>query len=160
MALKSDRLLRRVTCSLALRMDPWASPWASDAGGAPDAALPEPEPARIVAPVGLADDEPWGAAAPHDLSVGASAWVDTPAAPAGPSETPAPTTEPTTDPKPSKDTSSKFDGSSFGLGLGLGITAAVAAAIATALATVGFAASALPAPIQQMIEQLRKQFNI
>ncbi|KAI3617592.1 hypothetical protein CBS9595_003501 [Malassezia furfur] len=71
-------------------MDPWASPWASDAGGAPDAALPEPEPARIVAPVGLADDEPWGAAAPHDLSVGASAWDDTPAAPAGPSETPAP----------------------------------------------------------------------
>ena len=77
-----------------------------------------------------------------------------------PSETPAPTTEPTVDPKPSKDTSSKFDGSSFGLGLGLGITAAVAAAIATALATVGFAATALPAPIQQMIEQLRKQFNI
>ena len=73
-----------------------------------------------------------------------------------PSETPAPTT----DPKPSKEASSKFDGSSFGLGLGLGITAAVAAAIATALATVGFAASALPAPIQQMIEQLRKQFNI
>ncbi|WFC95987.1 hypothetical protein MBRA1_002643 [Malassezia brasiliensis] len=71
-------------------MDPWASPWASDAGGAPDTALPEPEPARIVAPIGLADDEPWGASAPPDLSVGASAWDDTPAAPAVRSESPAP----------------------------------------------------------------------
>lgn len=40
-------------------MDPWASPWGSDA----PAALPEPEPVRIVAPVGIADDEPWGSAA-------------------------------------------------------------------------------------------------
>lgn len=71
-------------------MDPWASPWASDAGGAPDAALPEPEPARIVAPVGLADDEPWGAAAPHDLGASASAWDDAPAKVQAPADSAAP----------------------------------------------------------------------
>ena len=62
--------------------------------------------------------------------------------------------------EPQKDSSSKLDGSSFGLGLGLGITTAVAATIATVLATVGFAVTALPEPIQKMIEDLRKQFNI
>ena len=63
-------------------------------------------------------------------------------------------------PQPSKDGSSNFDGSSFGLGLGVGITGTVLAAIAGVLAAVGFALTSLPAPIQQVIKDLRKQFNI
>ncbi|MTD91421.1 bifunctional metallophosphatase/5'-nucleotidase [Corynebacterium hiratae] len=46
------------------------------------------------------------------------------------------------------------------VGLGVGITVAIAAAIAAVIGAINLPAGALPAPVQQMIEQLRKQFNI
>ena len=54
--------------------------------------------------------------------------------------------------------SAKDAGSS--IGLGVGIAAAIAAAIAAVLGAINMPVAALPAPVQQMIEQLRKQFNI
>ena len=68
--------------------------------------------------------------------------------------------KPTDQPKPAKEGSSDFDGSSFGLGFGVGISTAVVAAVAALSAAVGFVLTSLPAPLQQMIERLRQQYNI
>lgn len=54
--------------------------------------------------------------------------------------------------------SAKNAGSS--IGLGVGIAAAIAAAIAAVIGAINMPVTALPAPVQQLIEQLRKQFNI
>ena len=54
--------------------------------------------------------------------------------------------------------SAKDAGSS--IGLGVGIAAAIAAAIAAVIGAINMPVGALPAPVQQLIEQLRKQFNI
>ncbi len=58
-----------------------------------------------------------------------------------------------------KDNGSNKDVASS-VGLGVGITVAIAAAIAAVIGAIHLPAGALPAPVQQMIEQLRKQFNI
>lgn len=62
-------------------------------------------------------------------------------------------------PKDPKDNGSNKDVASS-VGLGVGITVAIAAAIAAVIGAINLPAGALPAPVQQMIEQLRKQFNI
>ena len=63
------------------------------------------------------------------------------------------------DSKDPKDTGSAKDAASS-IGLGVGITAAIAAAIAAVIGAINMPVAALPAPVQQLIEQLRKQFNI
>lgn len=63
------------------------------------------------------------------------------------------------DAKDPKDTGSAKDAASS-IGLGVGITAAIAAAIAAVIGAINMPVAALPAPVQQLIEQLRKQFNI
>ncbi|WP_293775339.1 bifunctional UDP-sugar hydrolase/5'-nucleotidase [uncultured Corynebacterium sp.] len=62
-------------------------------------------------------------------------------------------------PKDPKDNGSNKDVASS-VGLGVGITVAIAAAIAAVIGAINLPAGALPAAVQQMIEQLRKQFNI
>lgn len=63
------------------------------------------------------------------------------------------------DGKDPKDTGSAKDAASS-IGLGVGITAAIAAAIAAVIGAINMPVAALPASVQQLIEQLRKQFNI
>ena len=58
-----------------------------------------------------------------------------------------------------KDNGSNKDVASS-VGLGVGITVAIAAAIAAVIGAINLPVGALPAPVQQMIEQLRKQFNV